>query len=275
MGSGSANIRGYALGTLCFILAMGVLVSCDPWTYNDPFRGLTKISSTPVPGAAATLEVWHAGAIEEGYEPLVFALRDSSHPDSFIGDAHIYLKPVTGMSGIVEQGAPAEDPPEATYNSQFLGAVVFTMAGDWRLGIHVHNHLVDKEGDVLIPIAVQSANPSQVKTLTTKDSSLLVVSWARRKVTPVKGMNDIEFTIHHAVNLLTYEADSSYTMGITTEMPSMGHGSDGNIDPVHVASGHYKGKVNFTMPGDWRVHVQLRKNGTDAAAPFYFDVKVN
>jgi hypothetical protein len=253
-----------------------MIVSCNPGRI-DPFRGLTKISSTPVPGAASTIQVWHAGAIEDGYEPLLFTLIDSATQNSFIEDAHIHLMPMMGMSGVAEHGAPAEDPEGnlSTEHNSFLGAVVFTMPGDWMLQVHVHNHVVDKEGDVMIPIPVQAANPPQVKTLTTNDNAILVVSWARRKVTPVKGMNDIEFTVHHAVNLMTYEPDSSYTMTITPEMPSMGHGSDGNIDPTHVALGHYKGKVNFTMAGDWRVHVQLRKDGADAAAPFYFDVKVN
>jgi hypothetical protein len=179
------------------------------------------------------------------------------------------------MSGGGSHGAPVENPDETAVNGKFPGAVVFPMSGDWMLHAQVHNHLTDKEGEAMIPLTIHPAARSGVHALTTLDNKELLVAWARRNVVPVSGMNDIEFTVHHAVDLMTWEADSSYSIVITPEMPDMGHGSDGNVNPVHILNGHYKGQVNFTMAGDWRVHVQLKKNGADAALPFYFDVKVN
>jgi len=44
-------------------------------------------------------------------------------------------------------------------------------------------------------------------------------------------------------------------------MPSMGHGSPNNVNPVLTKNGHYKGKVNFTMTGDWRINLELNKDG--------------
>lgn len=42
-------------------------------------------------------------------------------------------------------------------------------------------------------------------------------------------------------------------MTFVTDMPSMGHGSDGNIQPTEGAPGQYEGSANFTMAGDWRL----------------------
>ncbi len=42
-------------------------------------------------------------------------------------------------------------------------------------------------------------------------------------------------------------------------MPSMGHGSPNNVNPVHRELGHYHGSVNFTMTGDWLVELDFVK----------------
>ena len=47
--------------------------------------------------------------------------------------------------------------------------------------------------------------------------------------------------------MMSWPADSSLSVTITPEMPSMGHGSPNNINPVHVGKGHYKGKVNLIL----------------------------
>ncbi len=45
--------------------------------------------------------------------------------------------------------------------------------------------------------------------------------------------------------------------GLTTEietlMPSMGHGSEGNVAPVGVGNGRYQGVVGLSMTGDWEI----------------------
>lgn len=58
-----------------------------------------------------------------------------------------------------------------------------------------------------------------------------------------------------------------------TEMPSMDHGSPNNVDPTHDRDGHYTGQANFTMSGDWRIHLEITQNGI-ALDNQYFDVLV-
>jgi copper chaperone NosL len=44
-------------------------------------------------------------------------------------------------------------------------------------------------------------------------------------------------------------------------MPTMGHGSPGNENPVPLGNGHYLGTVNFSMSGPWTVTVVARSGG--------------
>jgi len=72
--------------------------------------------------------------------------------------------------------------------------------------------------------------------------------------------------------MMSWPADSTYTFVITPEMPSMGHGSPNNVNPVHVGNGHYKGKVNFTMTGEWKVNIAVQKNGNTISKNAFFTI---
>jgi hypothetical protein len=54
-------------------------------------------------------------------------------------------------------------------------------------------------------------------------------------------------------------------------MVSMDHGSPNNVAPVHMQNGHYKGTVNFTMTGDWRVRLTMKDQDQVCGKP-YFDL---
>jgi hypothetical protein len=94
---------------------------------------------------------------------------------------------------------------------------------------------------------------------------------------PVVGLNEYKSILHYTLNeTVYYEADSA-VMHIRPWMPSHGHGSSSNINPVHTKNGIYEGKVNFTMPGQWFVYDSIKVNN-DWITPtppiyFVFDVR--
>ena len=53
-------------------------------------------------------------------------------------------------------------------------------------------------------------------------------------------------------------------------MPSMGHGSDGNVSPVHTENGVYAGKVNFNMTGDWQITLKLKRGDIMIGEPIVY-----
>ncbi|MFZ4547678.1 MAG: FixH family protein [Bacteroidales bacterium] len=259
-----------------------LLFSCtkEKDVVTNPLDGLTKLKEGYAIGAEAKVELWGKKNFFVGYNNIVVVLYDSAHPTVKITDAHIHFEPLMtmGMGGMtMKHASPVENPDEAAVNEVFPGAVVFTMPttmdGTWKLGVAVHNHLYDKEGDATFDITVGNPTPSVCTVFTSQsaDSSKLILSLLE-PTAPKVGMNDIEFTIHRKASMMDFPADDSYTIEITPEMPSMGHGSPNNENPVNTGNGHYKGKVNFTMTGEWKVNVLVKKAGTTISKNLYFTI---
>ena len=257
---------------ILFIFTLFILfTSCKDeieTTHINPTEGLTKLQSTYVPATATKMEIWGKKNFFMGYNKLTIILLDSASNDT-IKDAHIHLMPVMTMGSVMmamQHACPVENPDEEAVNGAFQGAVAFVMPtstdGSWKLSVAVHNHQTDKEGTATLDVTVD--NPAtavmSVFTATTADASKLVLSLVEPS-TPKVGMNDIEFTLHRKESMMSWPADSTYSIEITPEMPSMGHGSPNNVNPTHTANGHYKGKVNFTMTGEWKINVAVKKDG--------------
>lgn len=72
--------------------------------------------------------------------------------------------------------------------------------------------------------------------------------------------------------MMEFTAEDGFTIEFEPEMPSMDHGSPNNTNPISIGNGHYKGKVNYTMTGDWRLHFKLKKNNEVIVDDAYVDV---
>jgi YtkA-like len=269
---------------LTYIMAASIFVfSCtkdNEETVIDPLAGFTKLKEGYAIGASAKVEIWGKKNFFVGYNNLVVVLYDSLNLKEKITDAHIHFMPVMtmGMGMMTMQHAcPVENPDEAAVNDVFPGAIAFSMGsgtdGAWKLGVAVHNHKYDKEGEAEFDVAVDNPSTSVLSVFTSQsaDSSKLILSLVE-PTAPKVGMNGIEFTIHKKVDMMSFPADDSYTIEITPEMPSMGHGSPNNVNPVNTGNGHYVGKVNFTMTGEWKVNVAVKKDGSTVSKNAYFNI---
>ena len=235
-----------------------------------PLSGLIKLKEGYAYGAGTKVQIWGKKNFFMGYNQLTVLLLDSVNEKDTIKDAHIHFMPVMVMGGgmmmPMQHACPVENPDELAPNGIFSGAIAFVMststAGYWTLGLTVHNHKTDKYGAAGFNITVD--NPSSpvlsVFTSLAVDAPKLVLSLVS-PTAPKVGMNDIEFTLHRKESDMSWPADTTHTFIITPEMPSMGHGSPNNVNPVHIGNGHYKGKVNFTMTGEWKINVEVQKDG--------------
>ena len=268
---------------LCLLAISATFVSCKNETVItpvNPLAGLTKLQEGYALGASAKVQIWGKKNFFMGYNNITVVLLDSLNPTDTIKDVHIHFMPVmtmgTGMMAMIH-ACPVENPEEEPVNGVFPSAVAFVMPtstdGTWKLDVMVHNHKYDKEGTANFTCTVDNPTPSvmSVFTATSTDASKLVLSLVE-PTTPKVGMNDIEFTLHRKESMMSWPADSTYTFVITPEMPSMGHGSPNNINPVHVGNGHYKGKVNFTMTGEWKINVDVQKNGNTISNNTFFTI---
>lgn len=237
-----------------------VLSSCQKNDSTiDPVAGLTKVGSGFAVGAAAKVEVFtNTPNITAGYQKFWFILTDSVS-GKYIDEAQVHLMPMMDM-GMMKHSAPFENPvSEDAENHKFEGAAMFimsSMGGSWALDLTVHNHSNGKIGTISIPLTV--AEPAKKRILSfTHNTSNYFVSLAE-PMKPKVGINDLELVLYKKQSMMAFPADSALFISFEPEMPTMNHGSPNNINPSHSTLGHYKGKVNFTMTGLWRLHFTLK-----------------
>lgn len=194
--------------------------------------------------------------------------------DNQLRAVSIQLLPMMDM-GMMKHSAPFENP---TYNeslSAFSGSCTFIMPsgqmGSWTLDV-----LLDNEGvrDTLtFPInVVPKAEARLISFESELDSSKIFVA-LRAPMGPEIGANSFELMIYERETMMAFPAVENLSVEITPEMPTMGHGSPNNVNPIHMENGHYVGEVNFTMSGYWKVHFMLKdSSGQMVKSDGYFDI---
>lgn len=269
----------YLFVSIAIISVIVLLSACSKDnTEKNPTAGLTKITEGYVVGAAAKAEIYtKETSLTTGYTKFYIALYDSV-TGKRIDDAHIHLNPVMDM-GTMQHSAPFENPASTeAENHLFPCSVTFVMSsmgGSWTLELEVHNHSTDKEGTIRFPLTIAEPALSRQKSFTAAHNgakyfiSLVNPTAANSKV----GINDMEIVIYKKASMMSWPADSSLTVALTPEMPTMGHGSPNNVNPTHIGNGHYKGKVNFTMTGLWRLNLDFMSGTAVADTTQSFDIQ--
>lgn len=231
-----------------------------------------KLGETYIIGAQAKAVVYAETQVTTGYTKLHVAMYDST-TNSRLDDGHLHIIPIMDM-GMMQHSTPVENEVlSKPTNKIWSPNVIFTMSGTWKLGIEFHNHLIDEEGEGEMSVTVTAPTSPNVKTISlpSDDSSTVVVTLIQ-PTSPKIGLNNFEISIHKMVDMMTFSAVNNYTVEIEPTMPSMGHGSPNNINPVFTSNGHYKGQVNFTMSGLWRVKLTLKKDGNVLDNSNSFDI---
>jgi hypothetical protein len=93
---------------------------------------------------------------------------------------------------------------------------------------------------------------------------------------PRVGVQDFSVFVHRLDASMSASSGVSYTpvSGLQLEheptMPSMGHGSEGNVVPAYRTNGRYDGKISFNMTGDWRIDITAKQGNTMLLETFFF-----
>lgn len=241
----------------------------------DPTIGLVKITEGYALGAGAKVELWAKEALFTGYNQLFVALKDSVN-NNLIVEADVNFHPLMTMMGGMQHGCPEEDPQHDAVNKLFPGAMVFIMPtsdmGTWELAIDVVNEQNGKSGVAEFEIIVTDPPSPMLKSFLTPEEDKYFMSYLFPE-SPKVGVNDFTVVANEMASMMDFPGVEDLTIVLTPEMPSMGHGSPNNVNPVHEEAGHYNGKVNFTMTGDWRLNLEVWK-GEVLLKELYFDVTI-
>ena len=250
------------------LIAMQSCVEND--AQPDLTAGLTKVASGYA--ASTKVEVFAELEIFAGYNPVYILLHDSLSGKR-LEESVIRLNPQMQMA-TMKHSCPVENPGAST-KGLFSGAVLFSMPsgdmGTWTLEVTADNPLANKTGKVLMDIDVRSVSPPQLHSFTTDSGEKYLLSYYFPEKTRV-GINEFEVIVFTRQGEQYLPAED-LSIRLTPEMPSMDHGSPNNVDPVHQGKGHYRGRVNFTMTGEWKLNLELNK-GDSSIADKYFDVNI-
>ncbi|WP_069658374.1 FixH family protein [Arcticibacter eurypsychrophilus] len=255
-----------------FLLIVGItfFAACSKDTETTPDPEKTKIAeSTTTSGL--TVSLWSdQTSYLVAYNKVYVQVKKAD--GSSVTNATVTYSPLMDMT-TMKHSSPVEQPVYNTSDQLYEGAVVFSMPsgmmGSWGLTVKVNNE------SLVFNVSVNATvtNTKHTGTFLGTDGKSYSVSLVQPS-TPKIGMNDLEILVNVKQDMLTFPPDAGLTIEVTPEMPSMGHGSPNNVNPVSSSNGHYKGKVNFTMSGDWRLHLKLLRNNTviveDAALDLLF-----
>lgn len=215
-----------------------------------------------------------------GYNKVFFMLYEKSS-GSQVTQAEINFRPIMDMVTF-KHACPVENPSgTADANGYFEGAVMFSMPGydgSWSLSADVVAN--GKTDSIYFPLArVIPTNPVKkivvIDSLSNGSGGWIISKYPVSLVEPDKwnvGNNNFEITVNKMASMMSFPTINDMTIAITPEMPSMGHGSPNNVNPIPVSDGHYSGTVNFTMTGAWRVHLDFTRDGRAIGKNAYFDI---
>lgn len=256
---------------LIFTALLGalVLVSCDK---EDTQTGTTTtttqnehyVVATTTTSSNETVTLYSEEAtFLTGYNNVYVTVTDAN--GDAITNATVDYAPLMTMA-TMSHSAPFEQP--TFIDGKYKGAVVFTMsslAGQWSLTVNVNGNPAN------FSFTVNESPTKMTGSYVGTDGATYFISLVR----PVDwhvGLNDVEVLINSKASMMSFPADNDFTIVMDPEMISMGHGSPNNISPTLVNNGHYKGVVNYTMTGDWRLHFNLAKSGTEIHTDAFLDI---
>ena len=215
------------------------------------------------------------GPLHAGYNHLMLQITD---PDGeTVTQAEVTFHPLMHMPDMTH-AAPIEQPgAQAHLDGHFGGAVGFPMPsgpdlGDWELGVAFADPDRGQQGEATFPIQVAPSRLSASFVAADDEGKLFLMVISPQEA--AVGLQDFEVLAVEKQSAMAWPAVDDLSLEMIPEMPTMGHGSSDNENPVHVSQGHYRGKVNFSMAGPWTVTVKVSRDGAEiGTVVFEYDLE--
>jgi len=271
----SSTINKYII--LCVISVF--LVSCNN---NEPIVPVTnnyiKVAEAITTNSSFKVEMYSKDSLFVGYNKLYFKISDNKTGLS-VNQATLVLHPLMDMVTF-KHSCPVENPAgNSPTDGYYPGVIIFSMPGanTWSVSVDVTANS-KTETSLLQLTKVIATNPVQKIVVIDSVINAGVLTQTKYPISLVVpkawqvGINPFEITVNTMQDMMNFPVCSDLTIEITPEMPSMGHGSPNNVNPVYVNNGHYVGSVNFTMTGDWRIHMVIKKGTRIISSKAYFDI---
>lgn len=205
--------------------------------------------------------------LEVGYQPLYVKVKNLD--GNSVKDAEVLFYPEMDMVD-KQHSAPIIQPTYSSKTNSYEGVVIFTMPtgnmGTWTLEVDVNG------GKAEFPVVINTSktDTKYIGTYMGSDEKRYVVSLVKPFDWKV-GLNEFSLMVHQN-NMFDFPIVEGLTIELDPQMTSMGHGSPNNVNPTDKGNGYYTGTVNYTMTGDWRLNLEISKDGEVLIENAYFDI---
>ncbi len=256
-----------------------MLMSCGdssiPILINEPGETYQKIISAE--SGNVMFEVWTTGndTLMTGYNRIGFKVFENN-TEKTSGIVKFYAK-MFHFNSTDFHATPVE--PQYNFDpalGMFAGYIIMLMPSDTSSRWYGFYNYNDE-------FSIDSANfdvgwdtKTKFKIFTDIGAQLSYLITITSPVDAVRGLNDFSCLLHESPDFVSFTQVNTAYMFLTAKLDSLNHYSDGNVNPVYLGEGIYKGKVNFDISGGWKVYDSIYYNNrciTQNGTPYiYFDV---
>ncbi len=229
-----------------------------------------KTSLGSVTQGDLTVELLTDTRLETGMTPVyVKVTKGTGQPVTDATVAFVPLMTMTTDMGTMSHGAPVIGPPALGADGLYHCDVVFQMpttaSGSWSATVGVTSPAPAAETSFTFPslTVTESGRAARFSytDLVTSEVTKYVMS-LNFEAAPEVGLNPIAVTLHGTQDDgMTFAPVDDAAFALDPQMPSMGHGSSGSVNPTIVSPGVYQGRLSFSMEGDWVTTVTVSRGG--------------
>ncbi|MDP1829576.1 MAG: FixH family protein [Archangium sp.] len=239
------------------VLLSLVLLACGPAQTAPPVVKPTQLAVASA--GAVSVELLTFSPLVVGQNRVFYRVTRDGAP---VAHAEVVQRPVMQMTSM-KHGCPVRNPdPAPDADGLQEGLIIFTMPGSeleqWTLGVDVGLEPGVSERVNFGPLSV---GDSLMKKVLTREGKKIVLTLGYPDA-PHVGSNPVVVSAHQAKDAMMMEfvTVDDLVFTLTPEMPSMGHGAAGSVNPERGEDGLYRGSVVFSMAGDWVVHLGVAAN---------------
>jgi hypothetical protein len=250
------------------LVLVALVSACGSISGQTPTVAKTSLGQTTVDGLSA--ELFTDNQLQTGLSPLYLKLTDSGA--HVITDATLTVTLQMTMSGGMQHGAPVLGDPSVDSTGLYHVDVVFQMASSatdiWTLSVGIARAgtaAVQAQFNALT--VVDSGRASAFAYTPSGGSETDYVASFNLTGAAKVGLNPVVVTLHQTQDMMLFAPVDDATLGLGPEMPSMGHGASGSVNPTLASSGRYSGQVAFSMAGTWETTVTVSEAGRTLGTP--------
>ena len=242
------------------LVLLALVSACGASAAQSAAVAKTSLGQTTVGGLS--VELFTDSQLQTGLSPLYLKLTDSGGHS--ITDATLTVTPQMTMSGGMQHGAPVLGDPSVDGSGLYHVDVVFQMASSatdiWTLSVGIA-----RAGNAVT--VVDSGRASAFAYTPTGGTETDYVASFNLTSAAKVGLNPVVVTLHQTQDMMLFAPVDDATLVLDPEMPSMGHGAPGSVNPTLSSSGRYNGQVAFSMAGTWQTTVTVSEAGQTLGTP--------